>query len=134
MTKYDTGMAAEFYVLSMLYRLGATANLTLGNQKAIDIVVTCNSGEFFTIDVKGLQGKTSWPINDKRASRSHYYVFVSFLGKIDDPSVLPETYIVPSTSIRKLKFVNKKSGREFVPFRQLRTRSKRYRDNCDVFL
>lgn len=134
MTKYDTGMAAEFYVLSMLYRLGATANLTLGNQKAIDIVVTRASGEVVTVDVKGLQGKTSWPINDKYAARSHYYVFVSFLGKIDDPSVLPETYIVPSTSIRNLKSIHEESGREYVPFRQLRTRSKRYRDNWDVFL
>ena len=60
----DTGIAAEFYVLSMLYRLGATANLTLGNQKVVDIVVTRNSGEVVTIDVKGLQGKTSWPIDD----------------------------------------------------------------------
>ena len=48
----------------MLYRLGATANLTLGNQKVVDIVVTRNSGEVVTIDVKGLQGKTSWPIDD----------------------------------------------------------------------
>lgn len=134
MTNYDTGMAAEFYVLSMLYRLGVTANLTLGNQKAVDIVVTRSSGEVVTIDVKGMKGKTSWPIRDQYASRSHYYVFVSFLGRIDDPQVLPEIYVVPSTSVRNLKVVNKNSGREFVQLRRLRPKSKRYRDNWDVFL
>lgn len=134
MTKYDTGMAAEFYVLSMLHRLGATANLTLGNQKAIDIIVIRDSGDVVTIDVKGIKGKTSWPIKDQHASRSHYFVFVSFLGKIDDPSVLPEVYVVPSTSIRNLKAVNDKSGREFIQLRRLRPKSKRYRDNWDVFL
>ena len=134
MTKYDTGMAAEFYVLSMLHRLGATANLTLGNQKAVDILVTLASGDVVTIDVKGIKGKTSWPIKDQHVSRSHYYAFVSFLGKIDDPSVLPEAYIVPSTSIRNLKVVNEKSGREFIQLRRLRPKSKRYRDNWDVFL
>ena len=51
MTKYNTNLAAEFYVLSMLHRLGADAALTLGNKKAIDIIVA-NEGGTITIDVK----------------------------------------------------------------------------------
>ena len=39
MTRYDTNLAAEFHVLSMLHRLGADASLTLGNKKAVDIIV-----------------------------------------------------------------------------------------------
>jgi hypothetical protein len=39
MTKYNTNLAAEFYVLSILHRLGAEAALTLGNKKAVDINV-----------------------------------------------------------------------------------------------
>ena len=134
MSKYDTGMAAEFYVLSLLHRLGISANLTMGNQKAVDIVVTTSSGDVVTIDVKGIKGKTSWPINDRVSARSHYYVFVSFLGKIEDPSVLPEVYVVPSTSIGRLKAVHEKSGREFVQLRKLRPKSKRYRDNWEPFM
>lgn len=34
---YQTGIASEHLVLSMLYRLGAKAYLTLGNEKSIDI-------------------------------------------------------------------------------------------------
>lgn len=133
MSRYETGMAAEFYVLSMLHRLGIPANLTLGNQKSVDIVVTRGAGDVVTIDVKGIKGKTSWPINDKYSSRSHYYVFVTFLGKIEDPTVMPEVYVVPSTSIRNLKYVHEGSGREFVQLRRLRPKSKRYRNNWDVF-
>ena len=133
MSGYDTGMAAEFYVLSMLFRLGLNANLTLGNQKAVDIFVQRASGDTVTIDVKGLAGKTSWPIKDNYASRNHYYVFISFLGEIDDPETLPEVYVVPSTSIRRLKYVHENSGREFIELRRLRAKSKRYRDNWDVF-
>ena len=36
---YNTNLAAEFYVLSVLHRLGAEANLALGNKKSVDIVV-----------------------------------------------------------------------------------------------
>ena len=34
-----TGMVSEFYVLSVLLRCGINANLTLGNQKKVDIIV-----------------------------------------------------------------------------------------------
>ena len=54
MTTYNTNLAAEFYVLSMLHRLGFDASLTLGNKKAVDIVVVRDSGNVVTIDVKGL--------------------------------------------------------------------------------
>ena len=37
-----TGIASEHLVLSMLYRLGAKAYLTLGNEKSIDIRITKN--------------------------------------------------------------------------------------------
>ena len=36
---YNTNLASEFYVLSMLYRPGLDANLTLGNKKSVDIAV-----------------------------------------------------------------------------------------------
>ena len=134
MSRYDTAMAAEFYVLSMLYRMGIEANLTLGNRKAVDIVVTRAAGDVVTIDVKGIKGRTSWPINDRYRARSHYYVFVSFLGRITDPNMLPEIYVVPSISIPRLKYRNQRSGREFIQLRRLRPRAGRYRDNWDVFL
>lgn len=74
MTTYNTNLAAEFYVLSMLHRLGITANLTLGNMKSVDIVVVKDDGRTLTVDVKGLAGKTNWPVdNVKRDKKNHYF-------------------------------------------------------------
>lgn len=105
MTKYNINLASEFYVLSMLHRLGRDTSLTLGNKKSVDIVVVKESGTVITIDVKGLAGKTSWPVdNVKQKGDDHFVVFVSFLDKIDDYGVLPEVYIVPSPSVAQLVF------------------------------
>jgi hypothetical protein len=41
---YNTNLAAEFYVLSVLHRLGFDANLTLGNKKSVDIAVIRGAG------------------------------------------------------------------------------------------
>ena len=57
MSKYNTNLASEFHVLSMLHRLGLDAVLTLGNKKMVDIVVTSDEGELITIDVKGIAKK-----------------------------------------------------------------------------
>jgi hypothetical protein len=103
MTTYNTNLAAEFYVLSMLHRLGADAALTLGNRKAVDIIVVHANGTTSSIDVKGLEKKYDWPANNVRlAKRQHFYVLVSFEGKIMDPLVPPAVWIIPSSDIEQL--------------------------------
>jgi hypothetical protein len=59
MTTYNTNLASEFYVLSMLHRLGYDALLTLGNKKSVDILLVRENDDVITIDVKGLAGTTS---------------------------------------------------------------------------
>ena len=44
MSGYNTNLASEFHVLSVLHRLGATANLTLGNKKGVEIFVGGEAG------------------------------------------------------------------------------------------
>ena len=51
---YQTGIASEHLVLSMLYRLGAKAYLTLGNEKSIDIRITKDDGSWISVDVKSV--------------------------------------------------------------------------------
>jgi hypothetical protein len=55
---YDTNLASEFYVLSILYRLGLDANVTLGNKKSVDISVVLGPGRAVTIDVKAVAGNS----------------------------------------------------------------------------
>ena len=97
---YNTNLASEFYVLSVLHRLGCDATITLGNKKAVDIVVTKGAGEAVTIDVKAVAGKTDWLAGSGPDSpkASHFVVMVSYEGKIKDPSELPRCWIVPHTN------------------------------------
>jgi hypothetical protein len=94
---YDTGLAGEFYVLACLHRLGMSATLTLGNQKAIDLVVLRRPGDAVTIDVKGVADKQGW-ITRNLSSESrpkHFLVLISFEGKIGDLASLPLVWVLP---------------------------------------
>lgn len=128
MSGYDTNLAAEFYTLSMLHRLGFNATLTLGNKKAVDIVVVPRKRQPVTIDVKGLAGTTGWPVDNLPAGRrQHLVVFVCFLNRIGDPQTVPEVYVVPSSRVRGLTY-NAPGGRKVVQLSKLRAKGQKYRD------
>lgn len=126
---YNTNLAAEFYVLSMLHRLGVDANLTLGNKKSVDIAVVRRAGSAATIDVKGLAGNTSWPVDNLGPPKTgHFVVFVCFRGKITDPAVLPEVWVVPSSRVEGLTYHSPNGRRHVVQRSTLNTKAKRYKD------
>jgi hypothetical protein len=114
MTIYNTNLAAEFFVLSMLHRLGVDATLTLGNKKAVDIIVANITGTVTTIDVKGLAGRYDWPADNIniKVTRQHFYVLVSFEGKINDPLSLPSAWIIPA--IEMAPFIKQFRNRKVV--------------------
>ena len=129
-SKYNTNLAAEFWVLSMLHRLGAEATLTLGNKKAVDIVVVREAGDTITIDVKGLAGTTNWPVDNVNTAElkpNHFLAFVTFLDKISDVSSTPEVYVVPLNAVPELIY-SAPGGRRVVPLRTLRRTGTEYRD------
>lgn len=108
MTKFNTNLAAEFYVLSMLHRLGADAVLTLGNKKAVDIIVAHENGKMITIDVKGLAGRNNgWPADNIHLLKGtqHFYVLVNFDDKITDPLSSPSAWIIPANKMTQ--FIHK---------------------------
>ena len=55
MSRYDTNLASEYYVLACLHRLGIAAALTLGNKKGVDILVAREAGDAVTVEVKGVR-------------------------------------------------------------------------------
>lgn len=125
---YNTNLAVEFYVLSVLHRLGADARLTLGNKKSVDIAVIKGAGNSVTIDVKGLAGSTSWPVdNIKRAKKGHFIVFVCFNGKIAEPLSIPEIWVVPSAEVRKYTYISPNRSRRVVQRCVLRSRAEKYK-------
>jgi hypothetical protein len=123
----NTNLASEFYVLSMLYRIGANPCLTLKNKKSIDLIVE-KQGKALTIDVKGLTDETSFPVDncDKR-DKGHFLVFLSFVNNIDKPSCVPESYIVPSEELDKLIYTSPQ-GKKRVQLGTLRKFKKEYQD------
>jgi len=129
MTTYNTNLAAEFFVLSMLHRLSMDASLTLGNKKSVDIVVVRDSGHVVTIDVKGLAGTASWPVdNVKKIAKEHFFVFVSYQGKISDHTISAEVYVVPSQKLEPLVYHSPNGKRRVLQLARMRRDGKRFKD------
>jgi hypothetical protein len=130
---FNTHLAAEFFVMSALHRLGANALLTLGNKKTVDIVVE-KGRDTLTLEVKGLATKGSFPIGDysaKAGDAHHYYVFVSFLGNIADPANPPDVYIVPAKDLdgKKLVSPNKVNNVLYSTLEEVKENRSRYKNN-----
>ena len=100
---FDTGIASEYLVLSMLYRLGVDAYMTLGNKKSVDIWIK-NDDDFV------------------EAKDTRYIVFVIYNKKFDfkDVPTLPEFYIVPSKYVveNRTKYDLKSGGERFNIFKK----------------
>ena len=132
---YNTNLASEYYVLSMLYRQGFDAYITLGNKKGIDIILNLNNEKQITIDVKGLQGTTLFPldnVDDEAKKPNHYVVFLSFLNKMSDPLVLPEIYVLPHNDLKELMYHNPKGNRKGINLSTLRSKAEDYRNNWEI--
>jgi hypothetical protein len=101
---YNTNLASEFYVMSVLYRLGLDANLTLGNKKAVDIVVVLAPGDTVTIDVKAVAGAVDWLVGstvDSPRDR-HFVVLLSYEGKFANLDTMPKAWVLPHEEFLRL--------------------------------
>jgi hypothetical protein len=129
---YNTNLAAEFHVLSVLHRLGLSASLTLANRKAIDIVVESH-GRLYTIDVKGMASRTNWPMDNFKSPTvaNHFMALVSFNNKIGNPAIAPTVFLVPAEKISRFFYRNPKGNRQTVRYSTMRDNGQRYLDACD---
>jgi hypothetical protein len=127
-TSYNTNLAAEFYVLSMLHRLGLDAFLTLGNKKAVDILVVRPNDQTVKIDVKGLAGRYDWPADNIKPStdKRHFIVLLSIEGHINEPQQVPSVWVVPATWLGE--FVREYPTRKVIWRRKILETADKYRD------
>lgn len=134
MNKYNTNLASEFYVLSMLYRIGAEASLTLGNKKSVDIIVSLSESKTLTMDVKGLAAPYDWPADNIRlpAADTHYIVLVSFDRKMADPLYAPNVWIVPANDLKD--FIKQFRTRKDVSRALILKNGAKYLNNWNVFV
>jgi hypothetical protein len=96
---FDTGVAAEYFILSRLYRQGIEAYVSQGNKKSVDIRVIQPDGTAVLLDVKAVRGYSSLVVNNVRPIAGHFIVFVIYNGKFEDVTTFPEVFIAPSTEV-----------------------------------
>ncbi len=140
---YNTNLASEYYVLSMLYRVGVNASITIGNKKSVDIMVE-KGDKLLTIDVKGLRDTSCFPIDNlKNKKPNHYLAFVSYRNSINNPAVIPTVYIVPANELEKkhaklggksIVYVNPKGNRRVVEYHRLKKLGKKYLSRWKYFI
>lgn len=94
---YGTNWASEFFVMSVLHRLGMDAHLTLGNKKAVDIVVVHGPGDAVTVDVKAVAGRMDWQVGNAGTEERnrHFVVLMTYDGQLADPNYTPRAWILP---------------------------------------
>ena len=93
-------MAAEHLIMSSLTRLGLEVYLTMGNRKKTDIrVIDPDTHRALSVDVKAVKGYSSLVVNNCRASTDHIIIFCIFNERLDDPSYMPDMYVVPSMEL-----------------------------------
>jgi hypothetical protein len=100
---YNTGIAAEYFVLSQLYRQNIEAYITIGNKKSIDIRIIKKDKTPISLDVKAVRGYSSLIINNLSYAEDHYVAFVVYNEKFEDISYTPEVFIIPSLIVEEIK-------------------------------
>jgi hypothetical protein len=132
---YNTNLASEFYVLACLYRRGIDANLTLGNKKAVDIVVVRAPGDTITIDVKAVAAKVDWLVGNVSSEPrlNHFIVLVSYEGKFSDLTTVPAAWIIPHADFVKLvRSVKPPSQMRFISRKQIHEDGAFWRNSWDL--
>lgn len=95
-------LAARFYVLSVLHRMGADATLNLSPSSSVDATVVLDSGNVLTLDIKTVTGPTEWPVGSFREKSGHFVVFVWYPTDAREPNTPPSVYIVASEDLSRL--------------------------------
>jgi hypothetical protein len=61
---YNTNLASEYLMMSLLCRAGKDAYLSLGNKRGVDIIVKTHNGSLCIIEVKGVNKRNDWLIGN----------------------------------------------------------------------
>ena len=106
-----TGLAGELFVAAELLKRGLQTSVTFGNAKAIDLLAyNPETKKSFTVQVKSVRSRNSFPISHEQVENNHTYVFVI----VNKPDVAVRYFIVPGSLLSKeperftKEFVNSK--------------------------
>ena len=94
---YQTQWAAQFYAAAELTRRGYLVSLTFGNAPVSDFLVHSDSGNHFTVDVKGQSSKNFWLIQQRPSIADHYFILVYLPAGYEKPKY----FIISSDELMK---------------------------------
>ncbi|MHB8260129.1 MAG: hypothetical protein ACYDEC_07650 [Bacteroidia bacterium] len=100
---YNTNLASEYLMMSLLSRMGKDAYLSLGNKKGVDIIVKTNKGAICILEAKGTNGYTC-PIGNNGsmpAAPNLFYALVCYNNKIEDIKIAPDFWLIHSSELNK---------------------------------
>lgn len=108
------GVAGEFAVAAELCRRNIYAQLTLGNQKRVDLLTLSRTGRFLKIEVKAKQDR-EWPGVKGLPPGNGFLVFVDFAAKRENDRpdffiLSPDDWYVVATR-RIAEYQSKHPGR-----------------------
>ena len=102
---YNTNLASEYLMMSLLCRAGKDAYLSLGNKKGVDIIVKTQRGAICVIEVKGVNKNDDWIIGNggKLPSLPNmFYALIGFEGYISDVNAPAKFYLIPSEKLNNI--------------------------------
>lgn len=104
-TNYNTNLASEYFIMSLLCRAGKDAYLSLGNKKGVDIIVKTKKGSICIVEVKGVNKYDDWIVGSKGKMEiipNLIYALVCYNGKINDLTSTPDFWVIPSVKLAGL--------------------------------
>lgn len=102
---YNTNLASEYFIMSLMCRAGKEAYLSLGNKKGVDVIVKTKKGAICIVEVKGVNKRNDWLISNAGkfdTSPELIYALVCYHGKIDVLNSTPDFWIIPSAQLAKV--------------------------------
>jgi hypothetical protein len=131
---YNTNLAAEFHMMSLLHRAGLNAYLSMGNKKGVDIVLHRDDGDIQVIEVKGVAGKMDWMIGNRGVmphAPNLYFALVSFNGRISELQVSPDFWLIPSISLSRVgeHAISSNAKTVFLRYKHIRDSYAHYRNS-----
>lgn len=135
-TNYNTNLASEYLVMSLLNRIGKDAYLSLGNKKGVDIIVTTKTESYAIIEVKGVNKKTDdWLIcsTGKFPSESNlFYALVSFESNIKDIKQSANVWLIPSLKLESDHKIAGDGKTVYLSHKNIRENYSEYLNNFDL--
>lgn len=101
---YNTNLASEYLMMSLLCRAGKDAYLSLGNKKGVDIIVKTEKGALCIVEVKGVNKRNDWLISNSGVlpiEPNLIYALVCFHGKISELTSTADFWVIPSSKLSK---------------------------------